>query len=289
MHLISLQSGSHGNSVYVESGDVRLLFDAGVSGSQAKERLALHGRTPESVNAVFITHDHSDHVKCAGVFARKFKLPIYMTPRTYQVSRRRAGLDKGAEICHFRAGSATRIGHVTVHAIGTPHDAVDGVVFVVDDGVHKLGICTDLGHVFGDMRAIVGAVDGLFIEANYDEKLLADGPYPPSLKRRIAGPGGHISNRDAAELLAESAGGRLQWVCLAHLSAENNTPELALRMHREALGTRLSIHLAPRYHASAMLTLGPTAAPSLPFASGPVATPKQRTLHELFAAAGSFE
>ena len=111
-----------------------------------------------------------------------------------------------------------------METIPTPHDGVDGVVFVVDDGKHRLGILTDLGHVFADLEAVIGSLDAVLLESNYDPDMLANGPYPEWLKERIEGPGGHISNLEAAELLLKAASKRMKWACLAHLSHDNNTP-----------------------------------------------------------------
>ena len=203
MHVISLQSGSNGNCIYVEAGGVKLLFDAGISGIQAKERLALHGRDVASVDAVLISHDHVDHSRSMGIFHRKFGLPIYVTAKTYRAASR-YGLGEIDDLRHFCAGETLRFGKVTVETISTPHDGVDGVVFVVDDGKHRLGILTDLGHVFGDLEGVIGSLDAVLLESNYDPDMLANGPYPDWLKERIEGPGGHISNFEAAELLRVS-------------------------------------------------------------------------------------
>jgi phosphoribosyl 1,2-cyclic phosphodiesterase len=253
--LISLQSGSSGNCIYVESQGVRLLFDAGLSASQVEQRLALHDRTADGADALFISHDHYDHVRCAGIYARKFGMPLFMTKPTFTVSRKsvpRTGLD----LQHFTSGEAVKIGHLTVETVGTPHDAADGVVFVIDDGRHRLGICTDVGHVFGDLKSLVKSVDGLFLESNYDDKMLANGPYPQRLKQRISGPRGHISNRDAAELVANSASDKLQWLCLAHLSDKNNTQKKAMAAHREVLGDTLPIQMTSRSHVTDVMHLG---------------------------------
>jgi phosphoribosyl 1,2-cyclic phosphodiesterase len=248
--LISLQSGSSGNCIYVESQGVRLLFDAGLSALQVTQRLALHGRSADSADALFISHDHYDHVRCAGIYARKFKVPLFVTQRTLGASRRSIVPGPGMDVQYFRAGNSVKVGHLTVETVATPHDAADGVVFVIDDGRHRLGICTDVGHVFGDLKSLVKSVDGLFLESNYDEAMLANGPYPQRLKQRISGSRGHISNREAAELVASSASDKLQWLCLAHLSDKNNTPRKALAEHRALLGSALPIQLTSRSHAT---------------------------------------
>ena len=212
MHVISLQSGSNGNCIYVEAGGVKLLFDAGISGSRAKERLAQHGRDIAGVDAVLISHDHVDHSRSMGIFHRKFGLPIYTTAKTYHAASR-YGLGEIEDLRHFTAGETLQFGRVTVETISTPHDGVDGVVFVVDDGKHRLGILTDLGHVFGELEGVIGSLDAVLLESNYDPDMLANGPYPEFLKERIEGPGGHISNFEAAEVLKSSASKRMKWAC----------------------------------------------------------------------------
>ena len=253
MRTISLQSGSNGNCIYVESGEVRLLFDAGISGKQAQLRLAEHGHDIRDVQAVLISHDHSDHSKSLGIFQRKFGLPVYVTPRTLLQAGTRGSLGKLDQIEHFNAGSSLRFGHVTVETVPTPHDGVDGVAFVVDDGDQRLGILTDLGHIFRGLPELLGSLDAMLLESNYDPQMLASGWYPPHLKRRIRGPHGHLSNEEAARLVATSTNGRLRWLCLAHLSQENNTPERALAAHRQILGDHVPIHVANRFEVSGAL------------------------------------
>ena len=255
MYVISLQSGSNGNCIYVESGQVRLLVDAGISGKQAELRMAHHRREIRDVDAVLISHDHSDHSKSLGIFQRKFGLPVYVTPRTLLQAGTRGSLGKLDRIEHFAAGNSMRFGHVTVETIPTPHDGVEGVAFVVDDGERRLGILTDLGHIFRGLPEVLGSLDAVLLESNYDLQMLASGWYPPHLKRRIRGPGGHLSNEEAARLIATSTNGRLQWLCLGHLSEENNTPRRALAAHREVLGEELPIHVADRYGASDVFEL----------------------------------
>jgi len=256
MIAISLQSGSSGNCIYVETNGIKLLFDAGITGVQAAERLAFHGRNIREVNAVIISHDHGDHIRHAGVFQRKYGIPIYVTPATLAAAATRCTLGKLKDVRHFRSSDSIRFGEVTVEAIPTPHDGADGAIFIVNAGPHRLGIMTDLGHVFKDLIHLVSSLDAVFLESNYDPDMLAAGPYPAYLKQRIRGPHGHISNQDAADILRRAAGaGRLQWACLSHLSEQNNHPEVALRTHRTSGAEGMTLYTADRYAVSDIFTL----------------------------------
>lgn len=256
MIAISLQSGSNGNCIFVEAGGVRLLFDAGITGVQAEERLAAHGRNIREIDAVIISHDHGDHIRHAGVYQRKYGLPIYVTPATLAAASSRCNLGKLKDVRHFRSSDKLKFGDVLIHAISTPHDGVDGSVFVIEAGAKRLGVLTDLGHVFKDLARIVSSLDAVFLESNYDPAMLAAGPYPAYLKQRIKGPHGHLSNREAAELLCQANGsGRLQWACLAHLSEQNNHPDIALRTHREIMDGSVPLYVADRYRATEIFTV----------------------------------
>ncbi|HHH76065.1 MAG TPA: MBL fold metallo-hydrolase, partial [Phycisphaerae bacterium] len=206
MRIISLQSGSNGNCVYVESLGVRLLFDAGISGKRASERLAGAGEDIRQVDALLISHDHSDHVSGLGIYQRKFGLPVYVSSSTLDTARRKRSLGTLGEIRHFRPGETLSIGHVSIETIHTPHDAADGSAFVVDDGLRRLGIFTDLGHVFEGLVEVISTLDAVLLESNYDAQMLASGPYPAYLKERIRGPHGHISNAESAEVLLAASG-----------------------------------------------------------------------------------
>ncbi len=254
MKVISLQSGSNGNCIYVEANGVELLFDAGISGIQVEERLAQHGRDANAVDAVLISHDHIDHSRNMGILHRKFGLPIYATAKTYQAAKRYA-LGHISDLRHFQSGETVNFGKVVVETIPTPHDAEDGVVFVVDDGKHRLGIMTDLGHVFTGLGDVVASLDAVLLESNYDPGMLANGSYSDQLKKRITGPAGHISNFEAAELLLAAASKRLKWACLGHLSHDNNTPKLALATTRKILGNRLPLFVATRYEVSEVMEI----------------------------------
>jgi phosphoribosyl 1,2-cyclic phosphodiesterase len=246
MIAIALQSGSNGNCVYVEADGARLLFDAGISGQQAERRLAAFGRDIRSVDAVIISHDHRDHVRCAGVYQRKFGLPLWVSEATLDAATRRRPLGRLAAVWHFRPGESIAFGDAAVHTLPTPHDGADGAAFVVETAGTRLGVLTDLGHVFDGLRGLMADLDGVLIESNYDPTLLAEGPYPAHLKERIRGPGGHLSNVEAAGLLRDHAGPRLRWACLSHLSEANNTPGVALSTHREALNGALPLQAASR-------------------------------------------
>lgn len=243
MLTFSLQSGSSGNCIYVEAGETRLLIDAGISARQVKKRLALRGRRMEEVAAVLITHDHNDHVRHAGVYQRLFDLPTYMTDATH--TKVRVQLGKARHIRKFRRGEPFTVGEVTVHSLATPHDAVDGAAFILEHGGRRLGIFTDLGHPFAGLGEALASVDAAYLESNYDPELLAAGPYPAPLKARIRGPAGHLSNAEAATLLA-AHGGRLSWAALAHLSEHNNTPDLALAATAAQVGRLFPAIVADR-------------------------------------------
>ena len=248
MIVIALQSGSNGNCIYVESGPTRLLFDAGISGVQAERRLAATGRDIRGIDALIISHDHADHLRCAGIYQRKFGVPLYITPDTLAATGR-CRLGELADVHHFAPGETLRFGEVSVETIPTPHDGVDGSAFVVEADGRRLGILTDLGHVFEELAGIMASLDAVLIESNYDPAMLKKGPYPAFLKERIRGTGGHLSNDEAAGLLRDCAPSRLQWACLSHLSGENNSPALALQAHKDTAPAHVTLLAASRQEA----------------------------------------
>jgi phosphoribosyl 1,2-cyclic phosphodiesterase len=244
MRVITLQSGSNGNCIYVESAGVRLLFDAGIPGALAERRLGVFGVDIRKVDGVIISHDHSDHVCHAGSFQRKYGLPLYATPLTLEAAERTHRLGKLSDINLFFSGGRLDFGTVSVETIPTPHDGLDGSAFVVDAGGMRLGLMTDLGHVFDELVDIFPSLDAVVLESNFDSGMLRRGSYPAFLKKRIAGPGGHLSNIEAADLLR--TGEKLKWACLAHLSERNNNPDLALGTHRRIVREGLALYAASR-------------------------------------------
>lgn len=246
----SLNSGSNGNAIYVEADGVALMFDAGLSAVEARRRMKVHGRDPADVDALIISHEHSDHISGAGVWHRKFGTPLYVTPMT--LSAADPPLGRLRDVRWFMSGQTLEFGRVRVHSIPTPHDARDPHCFVVEYDGRRLGILTDLGHVFGGLAMLIAELDAAYLESNYDPDMLELGPYPQRLKQRIRGPHGHLSNVEAADLAAPAARRRLKWIAAAHLSEENNTPRLALKTHRQRIGRYFDVRLAPRYGPSEM-------------------------------------
>lgn len=253
MIMISLQSGSNGNCIYVESGRTRLLLDAGISGRQAQLRLAGRGRDIARVDALIISHDHSDHVRCMGVYQRRFGLPICATRRTLEAAAAAHPLGPLRDVRPFVPGQTLVFESLAVQTVPTPHDGAEGVAFVVDDGRRRLGVLTDLGHVFHGLTDVIRSLDAVLLESNYDPDMLARGPYPPWLQARIRGPRGHLSNIEGADLLRAARGRGMRWACLGHLSEQNNDPQLALDTHRRIIGPGLPLCLAGRYAATGVL------------------------------------
>lgn len=253
MQTFSLNSGSNGNAIYVEANGVRLLFDAGISGSLAQQRLEHYGRDIRDVHAVIISHDHVDHIRSAGIYQRKFGLPVYATQATLAATWCRLGTM--TDVRHFRSGDSLVFDQVTVFTIPTAHDAADGVAFVVECEGRRLGILTDLGHPFEGLQLILESVHAAYLECNYDPEMLRSGPYPAHLQARIRGPGGHLSNEDSALLLRKCRRKRPSWVAVAHLSEENNRPEIAVSAQRDAVGWDYPVYLAPRTGPSDMFTV----------------------------------
>ncbi|MBN1765329.1 MAG: MBL fold metallo-hydrolase [Sedimentisphaerales bacterium] len=252
IYTCSLQSGSNGNCFYVETPDVKLIFDAGISGRMARQRLEEHERDIRDVDAVIISHNHTDHVKYAGVYNRKYSLPVYITPGSWQVSRSMLG--RVHDLNHFQPGDSLRFADTLVETVPTPHDGVDGVAFSVRNGDKRLGIFTDLGHCFDGLNELLSSLDGVYLESNYDPEMLENGPYPPWLKKRIMGDGGHISNEEASQLVCDCAA-NLKLLVLSHLSQFNNEPEIALNTAQSILGEDFPIAIAQRTHASEMFVL----------------------------------
>jgi phosphoribosyl 1,2-cyclic phosphodiesterase len=225
-----LGSGSRGNATLVVHGRTAVLVDAGFSGRQLALRMRRIGVEPEAIDAIVLTHEHGDHTRGAGVFARRYGTPIYLTEATRGAC---SSLFRGGEdLRSYVPGRAFGIGEVRVDPFLTVHDAVDPVAVTVRGMTcgTRVGVATDLGRPTAAIRHSLAECDFLILEANHDESLLRTGPYPPSVQARIASSHGHLSNHAAARFVRELLHPRLAGVLLAHLSAECNRPELALEV-----------------------------------------------------------
>lgn len=227
MKVILLQSGSAGNCLYVESEDVAILIDAGISARQLALRLADQGGDLAKVKAVIVSHGHRDHIGHAGVYHRRLGLPVFAPRACASLLTQQENFSP----VKYTPGEQLKIEHFVVETIPTHHDFSDSVAFVVTDGRRRLGVFTDLGHPFAELDAALATVEAVIIESNYDPRMLAEGPYPEFLQARIRGPGGHLSNIEAAECVRRYYR-QFRWVCLAHLSQHNNTPEIACQTFR---------------------------------------------------------
>ncbi|MDB4650232.1 MBL fold metallo-hydrolase [Pirellulaceae bacterium] len=254
MEVISLQSGSNGNSFYVSVAGKQFLFDAGISGSVAEKRLALHGKDIRDIDGLFISHAHRDHCSAMGVFHRKYGHTLFITERTLNLARREHKLGVINKFQFFRSGETIDFGDVQVHTVPTPHDADDSVAFIIENQERRIGILTDIGHAFDGLCDILKLLDAVVIESNYCPEMLRTSRYPIWLKRRVSGKGGHLSNEDSANAIRDS-NAKLQWACLCHLSQENNEPDLAIETHRRILGDDLPLHIASRHDVGDILTL----------------------------------
>lgn len=238
MRITVLGSGSEGNSTLVEADGIALLIDAGFSGRDLENRLRSVGVEPAGLDGILVTHDHADHTRGMGVLARRFGLPLYLTEKT---ARACAHLLNGSEAVRTYASSVPiRIGGLEVLPFLTVHDAADPIAITVTHTAtgSKLGIATDLGRPTAAVRAALRGSHFLVLEANHDDALLWRGPYPWSVKQRIASSHGHLSNRAAAELLREIHHPGLAGVALAHLSQHCNDAFLAHDVIGRALATR---------------------------------------------------
>jgi phosphoribosyl 1,2-cyclic phosphodiesterase len=227
LELCVLASGSSGNCIYVGSEKTRILIDAGVSGKATVERLKSIGVDPESIDAICLTHEHDDHKASVGILHRKLGVDLYSNSGTIEAlsrSSRFAGLPWNI----FSTGHSFEIGDLVLEPFRVPHDSYDPVGFAISCGDARIGVATDMGMVTDLIRQRLKNCGALVLEANHDEAMLKDSQRPWSLKQRIAGRQGHLSNEKAGGLIADVAGESLQTVFLAHLSSDCNTPDLAL-------------------------------------------------------------
>lgn len=245
----TLFSSSKGNSVFVRAGQTRLLIDVGKSRKAICDALISVGSFIEEIDAIFITHAHSDHTCGLAAIAAKQWTPIHATQQTARQLFCKCAEER---LCIHDDRYTVELGDVTVHSFITPHDSMGSVGYIVElPGSYRFGICTDTGCISREMAQELIHCDGVIIEANYDDDMLQKGPYPYYLKQRIAANTGHLSNRKAAELCCILARAGVKKIMLGHISPENNLPELALKTCCNALFEKgyndVDITVADRY------------------------------------------
>lgn len=253
LRLRSLGSGSTGNATLVEGGPpsrpVRLLVDCGFGLRQLQARLARAGLTPDAIDAIFITHEHGDHVGCAVALAQTHGIALWMSTGTHAA----IGAPALGDLLHLTAdGGQIDLGAFRARPFTVPHDAREPLQLTCDDGDRCVGVVTDLGHATQHVVQALARCHALLLEFNHDPGLLAAGNYPAFLKARVGGMHGHLANEAAAELLARVCHGGLHTVVAAHLSQQNNSPDLA----RAAMNQGLAGHAAATLVASHDLGTG---------------------------------
>ncbi|MCL2739774.1 MAG: MBL fold metallo-hydrolase [Oscillospiraceae bacterium] len=227
MKFCTLSSGSSGNSAYLEHGGTSLLIDCGLSGRHIESCIESIGARPDAINYILITHEHIDHIRGAGVFSRKYGVPIYASSKTWDwiLKRDAIGAIAPSNIRTFETGEEIYLDNIRAKAFKTPHDAVDSHGFRFECDGKIAVIATDVGHITEEIEEHILTCDVAIFEANHDEKMLIDGEYPEYLKARILSDYGHLPNRISAQIASKMIENGTKHLILSHLSKENNTPD----------------------------------------------------------------
>lgn len=222
MRFASLGSGSRGNATLIEHAGTRLLLDCGFAARETERRLRQLQVEPDTLDAILVTHEHQDHIRGVGPLARRYRLPVWITHGTYR--RERCGELPDCRLIHSHQPSF-EIGAIGVQPYPVPHDAREPVQYVFSAGPHRLGILTDSGMITPHIEQVLEGCSALLLEFNHDSVMLANGPYPPALQRRVGGRLGHLNNEQSLELLATLDHAGLQRLVVGHVSEKNNHPQ----------------------------------------------------------------
>lgn len=234
MKIVILGSGSQGNSILVESKGRRFLIDAGFSGKKLEQRLNESGIAPDTLSGILVTHEHIDHVQCAGILSRKYNLPIYLTNKSYNAGAKRIGDVKNNNIIYI-TGDFQLADGLKISPFEVMHDAEMTIGYEIVENDKKVAIATDIGYCTNIVREKFMNADIAIIESNYDYDMLMNGSYPWELKERVKGRNGHLSNVEAGKFIKSIYSENLRKVYLAHVSQENNTYKKALSSVSEYL------------------------------------------------------
>jgi len=251
----SLNSGSNGNCYYIGNDRDAILIDAGLSCRETEKRMRLLGLSMQKVRAIFISHEHSDHIKGVQVLAEKYDLPVHISSGTSKHSGLRF---KKQLVQHFTGYEPVQIGELSVTAFPKFHDAADPYSFMVTYKAVNVGVFTDIGIACDRLIKYFSQCHAAYLEANYDEVMLENGRYPIHLKNRIRGGNGHLSNAQALELFKNHKPAFMSHLFLSHLSRDNNSPQLVQQLFEEHAGAT-HIIVASRYEATAIYAIQPQA------------------------------
>ena len=222
----TLASGSSGNSIYIESAEKGILIDAGLSGKEINRRLAEIDRSLEDIDLILVTHEHSDHLHGVGVLARRCEIPIYATAGTWAKAEAKIGKLREEQKREIKK-EEFNIGDCQIRPFAITHDAKEPVGYTIKSSSAKVAVATDMGEITKEVKAEVVGSDLVILESNHDLEMLKIGPYPWHLKKRVMSEEGHLSNDEAAAFAVKLAQNSVQRILLAHLSQDNNVPELA--------------------------------------------------------------
>ncbi|MDQ3681823.1 MAG: MBL fold metallo-hydrolase [Bacteroidota bacterium] len=251
LFITALASGSNGNCYYVGNETEAVLIDAGITCKEIEKRMNRQGLSIKKVKAVFVSHEHADHIKGIPVLAKKYKLPTYITTTTLRHWRLR--LEKNC-MRSFSAGDPVKIGDLSVTAFSKMHDAADPYSFIISGNGVCVGVFTDIGSPCSQVIHHFSQCHAAFLEANYDEHMLEEGGYPYYLKKRISGEKGHLSNKQALALFITHRPSYMSHLFLSHLSKNNNCPNLVTELFNKHAG-ETKIIVASRYEATAVYNI----------------------------------
>lgn len=251
IEICAIASGSNGNCYYVGNETDAVLVDVGIFRKQVLLRMDEVGLNIEKVRAIFISHEHSDHMRGVRVLSKTYDIPVYMTSATFNKSW---NPNRPGSYQLFQDGVPVHINSLTIHPFLKHHDAAEPCSFRIETQGKHIGVMTDIGHVCENVSSHFEQCHAVFLESNYDEEMLMNGSYPWHLKNRVASDVGHLSNKQSANLAKEKMSNKLELLLLSHLSGENNTPEKALEAFND-IAQLTSVQLTHRYKPSEVFTL----------------------------------